>query len=380
MLAQTLFIIFFSILLRYAFGASSEGIYIHSRSDGRLFNTARLRSKTKVREILIRVFLYADDAAITSHSEAGLQSLIDQFPKACNQSYNQSYKPKVTDQAVDSKPTIKFGDYCSNVVDKFTYLASTMTSNMSLDADISAQIGKAAYTMSNLKKRVWENMKLTVHTKLKVYQACILSTLLYGCKSWTTYVSQERRLNRFHMRSLRRVRNISWQNHVPDTEVLEQAQSQSIFVLLSHWRLRWLGHTCRMNDGRLPKDLLYGEVSPGKRPTRRHTLGFKDRTAWRGAIKMRLASVEAHRVNNAQLKRARRKASVDLPRQHSSVDSAVEIVTRVEDCAAINGSAQARMTVNKSSEPYSRKTNIANYVFNPTSLFIFCIGRMRCRC
>ena len=84
-LAPTLFIIFFSTLLRYAFGASSEGIYIHSRSDGRLCNTARLRSKSKVREILIRDFLYADDAAITSHSEAGLQSLIDQFPKACNE-------------------------------------------------------------------------------------------------------------------------------------------------------------------------------------------------------------------------------------------------------------------------------------------------------
>ena len=34
----------------------------------------------------------------------------------------------------------------------------------------------------------------------------------------------------------------------------------------------------------------------------------QDRTAWRGAIKTGLASGEAQRVNNAQLKRARRKA------------------------------------------------------------------------
>jgi len=40
--------------------------------------------------------------------------------------------------------------------------------------------------------------------------------------------------------------------------------------------MRWLGHVTRMKDGSIPKDLLYGELATGKRPTGRPQLRFKD--------------------------------------------------------------------------------------------------------
>ena len=43
-LAPTLFNIF-SILLKHAFGSTEKGILLHTRSDGKLFNQARLRAK-----------------------------------------------------------------------------------------------------------------------------------------------------------------------------------------------------------------------------------------------------------------------------------------------------------------------------------------------
>ena len=46
-LVPTLFGIFFSLLLKHAFGTSTEGVYLHTRSDGQLFNLARLRAKTE---------------------------------------------------------------------------------------------------------------------------------------------------------------------------------------------------------------------------------------------------------------------------------------------------------------------------------------------
>ena len=46
--------------------------------------------------------------------------------------------------------------------------------------------------------------------------------------------------------------------------------------LLQHLRLRWLGHVHRMADGRIPKDLLYGELVTGTRSTGRPYLRYKD--------------------------------------------------------------------------------------------------------
>ena len=78
-LAPTLFGIFFALLLRHAFGTVSEGIGLRTRSDGRLFNLGCLRAKTKVREALIRDMLFADDAAVTTHTHQERQTLMDHF-------------------------------------------------------------------------------------------------------------------------------------------------------------------------------------------------------------------------------------------------------------------------------------------------------------
>ena len=67
-LAPTLFGIIFSLLQSYAFSQSEDGVYLHTRSDGHLFNLPRLRAKTKVRKVLIRELLFADDAALTAHA------------------------------------------------------------------------------------------------------------------------------------------------------------------------------------------------------------------------------------------------------------------------------------------------------------------------
>ncbi|KAK4323051.1 hypothetical protein Pmani_006235 [Petrolisthes manimaculis] len=130
--------------------------------------------------------------------------------------------------------------------------------------------------MARLAGRVWDNPMLTTNTKVKVYQACVLSTLLYGSGAWTLYSRQERRLNTFHMRCLRKILNITWEDHVPNKDVLAQAGIPSMYALLSQRRLRWFGHVSRMKDGRIPKDMLYGELVTGSRPAGRPVLRYKD--------------------------------------------------------------------------------------------------------
>ena len=112
--------------------------------------------------------------------------------------------------------------------------------------------------------------------------------------------------------------------------VLERDEIPSMYTLLKQRRLRWLGHVVRMDDGRIPKDLLYGELAQAKRPTGRPQLRYKDvckrdlkalgidingreslasnRSAWRQAVQQGLLEFEEALAEQAETKRQTRKA------------------------------------------------------------------------
>ena len=330
-LAPTLFGIFFGLLLKHAFDTTTEGIYLRTRSDGRLVNLARLRAKTKVREVLIRDMLFADDAAVVAHTQEELQSLMDCFSYACKDfGLTISLKKmNVLGQDRDTPPVITIDDYELDADCQFTYLGSTITDNLSLDAEINKRVGKAASTLARLTARVWTSPKLSVKTNMAVYNACVISTLLYGSETWTTYAGQESRFNTFHLRSIRRILGISWLDKVTNADFLSRAGLPSMYTLLRQRRLRWLGHVRRMEDGRIPKDIIYGELAFGRRTTGRPRLRYKDvcardmkavdidtmswealaadRTNWRIALKQHLKTGVYKLMAAAADKRARRK-------------------------------------------------------------------------
>ena len=238
------------VYMKHAFGASTEGMYLHTRSDGRLFNPARLRAKTKVREALIRDMLFADDAAVTSHSEQQLQCLMDRFSQACKD-FGLTISLKKTNvlgQNVDTPPVITIDSYELDVVHQFTYLGSTISDNLFLDVEINQRIGKTATILGRRTTRVWENPKLTVPTKMAVYNACIISMLLYGSETWPTYAKQERKLNSLHY--LCHILGLKWSDKVPNAQLFTRAGLPTMYTLLRQRRLCWLGHVCQMENKR----------------------------------------------------------------------------------------------------------------------------------
>ena len=111
------------------------------------------------------------------------------------------------------------------------------------------------------------------YTKIQVYRACVLSTLLYCSESWTLCARQERK---FHMRCLQHIFGSTWQDNVPNRVVLERAGIFSMYTLLKQLRLCWLRHVVRMANGQIPKDLLYEELVQGNRLRGRPQLQYQD--------------------------------------------------------------------------------------------------------
>ena len=112
-------------------------------------------------------------------------------------------------QDAEIPPSLYIDGSNLSVVDNFKYLESAISSNLSLDVEINARIGKAATVKDKLNKRVWQNINLTMNAKFKVYQACVTSILLYGNETWTPYARQKAKLNSFRLRCLRRILSIT---------------------------------------------------------------------------------------------------------------------------------------------------------------------------
>ena len=60
-------------------------------------------------------------------------------------------------------------------------------------------------------------------------------------------------LDRFHMRHLRTLLKIKWQDRITNAEVLERSERTGIEALLIAAQLRWAGHVWRMGDERILK-------------------------------------------------------------------------------------------------------------------------------
>ena len=258
-LAPTLFNMMFSAMLMDAFQDSDTGFPIRYRFDGNIFNLRRLQAKTKVQTDVLDELLYADDMDKNASTEAKMQRAMDQVSQSCD-NYDLTISTKKTEvvhQPAPGKPynepTITVNGQKLKVVDKFTYLGSTLSRAVHIDDEITARIAKASVAFGRLRANVWERNGIKLDTKLKVYKAVVLPTLLYACETWTVYQRHAKRLNHFHLSCLRKLLKIKWQDKIPDTEVLTKAGMQSMHTVLKLAQLRWTGHVIRMPDARLPK-------------------------------------------------------------------------------------------------------------------------------
>ncbi|BHF69121.1 hypothetical protein SprV_0301216300 [Sparganum proliferum] len=144
------------------------------------------------------------------------------------------------------------------------YRDFSVSSSAQADDKVASRISKASRAFGGLQNTVWNRYGLQISTKVKVYKAVILLTLLYGAETWTVYMKQARRLNHSHLNCLHRILKPRWQEGTPDADVLEGTRILSIYVVRRQMQLRWSGHLVRM-DERLPKRLFYGDVATGSR-------------------------------------------------------------------------------------------------------------------
>ena len=222
----------------------------------------------------------------------------------------------------------------------FTYLGSILDHQCSLDLEIQARINAASAAFGRLRQRVFCNSNLKISTKSAVYHAICISTLLYASETWTPYRRHIRALENFHTNCLQRLLGVTWKDKMTRDTIYLRTQTTSIESLLAQRHLRWLGHTIRMPEHRLPRQILYSQLKDGNRSAGGQRKRFKDhskdllkkcdippeslevvaadRNLWKTSVKRGLNRLEGSLSQRRAEKRSKRHqnaANVALPRE-----------------------------------------------------------------
>ncbi len=68
---------------------------------------------------------------------------------------------------------------------------------------------------------MWSRQEIRHATKLKMYNALIVSSLLYGAETWTLTKTNREKLDRFDNMCLRKLERIHWYDFVRNETIRE---------------------------------------------------------------------------------------------------------------------------------------------------------------
>ena len=180
----------------------------------------------------------------------------------------------------EDRTPLSVGEEAMESVNEFPYLGSQIESSGRVMLDVERRIAQASKAFGALRKSVLLDHDLKVITKRKVYQACVLSVLLYGSECWSPLKKDLKKLDSFHNRCIRTILGITnkqqWNQRITSLEIRQRwSDPETATVKVMKRRLEWLGHIARMPDHCTPKICLFSWL-PQPRPRGGPKLRWRD--------------------------------------------------------------------------------------------------------
>ena len=137
----------------------------------------------------MKLVLFADDVMMLAEKSEDMERNLTEMKKAMDNWGMKIHWGKTKVMMVS-----RTGDDCKcmNVdgqdiaqVEEMKYLGVMLSASGRCDDEIEQRIGAAANVVGAMRKQVLVRRELKKSTKLRVYNAMVLPTLLYGCETWT---------------------------------------------------------------------------------------------------------------------------------------------------------------------------------------------------
>ena len=130
-------------------------------------------------------------------------------------------------------------------VESFNYLGSILTNDGKCLREIKCRVGMAKAAFN--KKRTLFISTLDLELRKKLVKCYIWRIALYSAETWTLREVDQKHLERFEMWCWRRMKKISWTDHVRNEVVLRVKEQRNILYEISKRKANWVGHILRRN-------------------------------------------------------------------------------------------------------------------------------------
>jgi len=116
-------------------------------------------------------------------------------------------------------PSLNISGNAVEFADSFVYLGSTGTNNGDLKPEIERRCALSSNVMQTLRKPLWRQQSISRTTRLRIYNAPVLSVLLNDAETWPLTGTLSSRLDNFDSRALRSILGIHWRDLVSNETV-----------------------------------------------------------------------------------------------------------------------------------------------------------------
>ena len=145
------------------------------------------------------------------------------------------------------------------------YLGAMFNDKASCNDEIENTIGTATRMVGALRRQVIERKELSKATKLRVINAMVVPTLLYGSETWTLQKRHRSRIQAMDMRYLRKIEGVSRLDRVPNEDIRRRLGVEAVLAVADRKKKEWRERIEGMSQERLVRRVFEEDVC-GRRP------------------------------------------------------------------------------------------------------------------
>ena len=137
---------------------------------------------------------------------------------------------------------------------------SRISSDAKCSGDVKSRLAMGMGIMMKLTK-VWKNKSISTQTKLRLIKSLVWSVATYDCESWTLKKAEEKQIQIFENKRIRKLLRIPWTLKLTTEQVYRLARtSPELLGSIRARKLSYFGHIIRLPQDSIENTIILGHV------------------------------------------------------------------------------------------------------------------------